>query len=162
MTKYLKKFILVLWDSSSPLASQNDNSTFFCHSEESRRKADDEESKNIHSFLRDSSFHFVPFRMTVLFFSCHSEEFAVRRTTKNLKKFILVFWDSSSPSASQNDNSTFFCHSEESSRKADDEESKNIPSFLRDSSFRFAPFRMTLFFFSVILRNSPKANDEES
>jgi len=34
-------------------------------------------------------------------------------------------------------------HSKESHRKVDDEESENNPLFLIDSSFRFAPFRMT-------------------
>ena len=55
---------------------------------------------------------------------CHSEEFADRRMTKNLKTNYSFLRDSSSPSASQNDNSIF-------------------PVILRNSSFRFASFRMT-------------------
>ena len=59
-------------DSSSPSASQNDNSASFCHSEEFRRKANDEESK-IHSFILFKILHFTSFHSEWLyyFFLCH-------------------------------------------------------------------------------------------
>ena len=85
MTKNLKNQFSFLRDSSSPSASQNDNSASFCHSEESHRKANDEESKK-------QFFHFLEIlprlrrvRMTILLLSVILRSPADRQTTKNLK-----------------------------------------------------------------------------
>jgi len=72
-------------------------------------------TKNLksHSFMFQEILHFASLHSEWLYY--FSLSFWVRHfwRTKNLKLFFHVLRDSSSPSASQNDNYAFFCHSKE-------------------------------------------------
>jgi len=86
----------------------------------------DEESKNELLFSKSFIWFFCLFN---LFNELNQNPSLKKRGTFVSKKFLITIInfikDSSSPSASQNDNPASFCHSEESSQKANDEESKN-------------------------------------
>jgi len=132
---------------------------FPCHSKESHRKVDDEESK-IHSFMLFEILHSASLHSEWHFIFSPLSFWGIRQKAndeESKKQFFLFLRDSSSPSASQNDTSAFSLSFWGDRRKVDDEESENNPLFLIDSSFRFASFRMTFYFFPfVILRNSLK------
>jgi len=91
-------------------------------------------TKNLKSIPSCSLRFFIPLRFiqnNILFFPlCHSEEFAERRMTKNLKNNSFFFLEILPRLRRVRMTLLLFpCHSKESHRKVDDEESK-IHSFM--------------------------------